>query len=86
MINFQAFCSDGAKVLCSQHEGVPGKLIRDNPKIVSLHSFAHRINLISGDLIESFPEMKLINSMVYNLCKLFKRSTKRLQILEEAEF
>ena len=81
-----SFCSDGAKVLCSTQEGVAGKLIRDNPKILSLHCFAHRINLISGDLIDHFPELKLFNSMVYNLCKVFKRSTKRLQILEAAEF
>ena len=81
-----SLCTDGAKAFCSKKEGLAGLLTRDIPKLVSLHCFAHRINLITGDLMEEFSDLKLVNSAVYSLCKFFKKSTKKLQILQDIEY
>ena len=80
-----SLCTDGAPVMCSTLNGLAGLLKRDLPGLVSVHCFAHKINLVSKDILEQFTELKLLNSTIYSLCKLFKKSTAKIQILEEYE-
>ena len=72
-------------VMCGQINGVVGLLKKDIPELLGIHCMAHRINLVSGDILDEFPDLKLIDSILYNIHKLFKKSTKKLQILNDYE-
>ena len=71
--------------MIGEKNGVYGNFKNDIPNLISIHCLAHRINLVSSDIIEKFPLLKLIDTTLYNGHKLFKRSPQKLQILEALE-
>ena len=80
-----SICTDGASVMTGSQNGLARLIRNDIPILLSIHCMAHRINLVSNDVVDYFPILKLIDSTLYNIHKIFKRSPKRIQILEDFE-
>ncbi len=57
--------TDGEPAIASQENGVVGKLLKINPKIIHIHCIAHQTALGVKDLIKNFPELKGINYYIY---------------------
>ena len=81
-MKIKSISTDGAKALISSKNGVVAKLRRDLPGLISIHCIAHRLNLGVSDSWKGDAALKELNSMVYSLCKLFRKAPAKLQILK----
>lgn len=81
----KSLATDGAKAFLSDKNGVYAKLSKDLPGLVGLHCIAHRLNLGVSEGWKSDTHLKELNSMVYTLCKLFRKAPSKLQILKDCE-
>ena len=72
--------SDGAAVITSKKQGVTGKLLNLNPKLINVHCIAHRLALAENVLyLKEFQEM--LTSLYY----YFKKSAVRNKKLREIQ-
>ncbi len=75
--------TDGAPNMISEN-GLCGLMKQEIPHLVAVHSIAHRFQLGISDTWNQNSSLILINTTIYNLVKIFKKS-KNLAILNERE-
>jgi len=81
----RSISTDGAKALISKKNGVVGKLAKDIPGLINIHCIAHRLNLGVSDGWKADTRLKTLNTMIYNLCRLFKKAPSKFRILQDYE-
>ena len=80
-----SLCTDGAKVMSSNKNGVAGLFQKELKRVIFFHCLAHKINLVTTDILDRFPCVKNLQSFKYELVKFFLNSPKRINLLDEIQ-
>jgi len=83
----EAISTDGASVMLGEENGVAIKLKNFTCKknMVINHCLSHRLNLGAKDIWKGNKYLSNFNNTIHSLCKYFRKSCKKTQILEEEE-
>ena len=77
--------SDGAAVMTSKKQGVTGKLLNLNPKLINVHCIAHRLALATSQAAENVLYLKEFQEMLTSWYYYFKKSAVRNEKLREIQ-
>lgn len=75
------FASDGASTMLGKDNGVARQLTNLNPFIINSHCVAHKLSLANVDSFVQIEEFKLFESIIKQIYRFFRRSSKRYEEL-----
>jgi len=78
-------CTDGAKVMLSDKNGVAGKFKKDIPDLSSFHCLCHQEALALKHTYQHFPEFQNFNKTLFSVISYFDNSPKKLVILQTTQ-
>ena len=78
-------CTDGAKAMSSNKNGVAGKFKEDIPGLLSFHCLCHQEALALKHTYKEFSELQNFNKSIFNVISYFDNSPKKIVILQNSQ-